>query len=355
MLVKEIQFQKDAVISTINAYKENPKARIMLVSPTGTGKTIIARLLLTNPELHATLIRNPNRKTFRVIYKCHMERLLTQARRRFPDNVVESSLENWMNPDYESDNEIEIVYQMLSKKIDKNLDADLIVYDECHHEACNTVQKFLENAGHLPSFGMTATNERGDNCLIKFDKIIRPISREDAVAQGYICATDLRTIVDTSKNKVELGKQILKEFHHEMGQTMVFVRTKKEIDEITQYIVNELNLTAIAINDECDVDLSLDEFGNGKYKFCVSARRCGEGVDCPGVTDVIFIRNVGSLTDLNQYIGRAARIDVNKCQVWQFVNPLSSNNLDACDVVGIPKSHHLISRKNGKFEVRDFL
>ena len=39
-----------------------------------------------------------------------MERLLTQARRRFPDNVVESSLENWMNPDYESDNEIEIVY-----------------------------------------------------------------------------------------------------------------------------------------------------------------------------------------------------------------------------------------------------
>ena len=113
-------FQKDAVISAIIAYKENPKARVVVVSPTGTGKTIIARLLLTNPELHATLIRNPNRKTFRVIYKCHMERLLTQARRRFPDNVVESSLENWMNPDYESDNEIEIVYQMLSKKIDKS-------------------------------------------------------------------------------------------------------------------------------------------------------------------------------------------------------------------------------------------
>lgn len=355
MQIKDISFQTKAVRDIVDAFVENNKSRVMCVSPTGTGKTIICRNVIIHPELHSALIRNPKRKTLRIIFKCHLERLLTQAKRRFPNEVVESSISNWADPNYISDNKIEIVYQMIGTKIPKDLDADLIIYDECHHEACNTVQEFLENAGHLPSLGLTATDERGDNCLIKFDVVIRPITRQEAVEQGYICQTDIRTIVDTSKNKVSLLKQILVAFNNEMKQTMIFVRTKAEIKQVVDFINTELAELARGCDDDCDIDALLDDFAIGEYKFCVSCRKLGEGLDIPGVTDVIFARNIGSYIDLNQYIGRASRTDVMECRVWEFVTPLSGSNLDTTEVVGLPKSHLLINRVNDEFIVRDFM
>lgn len=355
MSVRFIPFQNAAVEDIVSAYVHNPKARVMCVSPTGTGKTIICRNVILHPLLHSTLIRNPKRTTLRIIFKCHLDRLLTQAKARFPEEVVESSIENWMDPNYTSDNKIEIVYQMIGKKIPQDLDADFIIYDECHHEACNTVQEFLQNAGHLPSLGLTATDERGDNCLIKFDVIVRPISREDAVKQGYICETDIWTIVDTSRNKVDLLKDVLLEFNHIMKQTMIFVRTKAEIKVVVNFINNVLGSSAKGCDDDCDIDALLDEFSAGEFKFCVSCRKLGEGLDIPGVTDVIFARNIGSYIDLNQYIGRAARTDVPECRVWEFVSPLSGSNLDTTEVVGIPKSHKLVNKMDGKFIIRDFM
>lgn len=358
MLIREIEFQNKAVTDIINCYIENPLSRVLLVQPTGTGKTVVARKLVIDPRLTATLLKGKDRKYTRIIYKCHLERLITQADRRFDKNKVKiSSLENWLNPNYISEKEIEIVYQMYSDKLPEELEVDLIIYDECHHEACNTIQEFLEIAGKFPSLGMTATPDRNDNCLIKFDYLIQPITRREAVLQGYICETDIITIVDSSsKNKVKLLKEILLNFHYEMKQTMIFVKTKAEIKEVVDFINNELNLTARGCDDnESNIDILLDDFGLGEYQFLVSCRKLGEGVDIPGVTDVIFARNVGSLIDLNQYVGRAARNDVNECRVWEFVNCLSGSNLDTTEVVGTPKSHRLISKKDGQFIVRNFM
>ena len=363
MLVREIPFQTKAVEDIIDKYELNPFARVMLVSPTGTGKTIIARKFIASDRLREVLLKDKNRTTLRIIYKCHINRLITQAKRRFDTSIVtESTLENWKlqdanHPDaVESTFKVEICYQMYSDKIDEDSDIDLIIYDECHHEACNTIQEFLGTAGKFPSLGMTATPDRNDNCLIKFDYIVEPITRTQAVNQGYICQTDINTIVDTSsKDKVKLLKEILAHFHHEMKQTMIFVRTKKEIAEVVSFINNDLGLLARGCDDDDDIDVLLDDFGAGEYQFIVSCRKLGEGIDVPGVTDVIFARNIGSLIDLNQYIGRAARTDVMECRVWEFVNALSSTNLDTTEVVGIPKSHRLISKKDGKFVVRNFM
>ena len=363
MKIREIPFQTKAVEDIIDKYELNPMARVMLVSPTGTGKTIIARKFIVSERLREVLLKNKARKTLRIIYKCHIERLLTQAKRRFDPTIVgESTVANWEMQDLNDPEAIpstfpvEICYQMYADKINEDSDVDLIIYDECHHEACNTIQEFLGTAGKIPSLGMTATPDRNDNCLIKFDYMIEPITRTQAVAQGYICQTDINTIVDTSsKDKVKLLKEILVDFHHEMKQTMIFVRTKAEIREVVDYINNDLGLLARGCDDGDDVDMLLDDFGAGDYQFIVSCRKLGEGIDVPGVTDVIFARNIGSLIDLNQYIGRAARTDVMECRVWEFVNCLSSDNLDTTEVVGIPKSHRLISKSKGKFMARDFM
>lgn len=362
MLVKDIAFQKDTVEKIINTYAENPVSRTLMVSPTGTGKTIICRLLLENERLREVLLSNKDRTTLRIIYKCHIERLITQARRRFNDKVVaESSIENWKKQDagdpsaIPSTMKVEICYQMYSEKIDDTTDIDLIIYDECQHEACNTIQEFLSTAGKFPSLGMTATPERPDNQMIKFDTVIETMSRHEAVLGGFICETDIVTIVDTSTvHKIPLLKDILTHFHAEMGQTMIFVRTKAEIKQSVDFINSFLPEQARGCQDDDDIDALLDSFGVLEFKFLVSCKKLGEGIDVPNVTDVILARNMGSVIELNQYIGRSARIDVPECRVWEFVNALSNSNLSAIDVIDHPKSHRIVNKVNGQLLVRNF-
>lgn len=360
MQVKEITFQNNAISQIIGHYEKNPLARVMLVQPTGTGKTIVARKLIIDQRLIDLLLKDKARNYLRIVYKCHIERLLTQAERRFDKTLVgKATMDEWRDSEYVNKKPVEVCYQMYSEKLEEDDDIDLVIYDECQHEACLTIQEFLGNAGKFPSLGMTATPERSDNCLLKFDVVVEPISRNEAVDMGYICETDINTIVDTSsKDKTGLLKEILLNFHQEMKQTMIFVRTKKEIREVVDFInknIGEDAARGCGIDKDEDIDDLLDTFGEGDYKFLVSCRKLGEGIDVPGVTDVIFARNIGSLIDLNQYIGRAARPDVYECRVWEFVNCLSDGNLDTTEVVGIPKSHRLINKVNGEFLVRDFV
>lgn len=356
MEIRELAYQNQAISDIIGCYEKNPLARVALVQPTGTGKTIVARKLIIDPRLFELFLKNKNRDYLRIVYKCHLDRLLVQARRRFDPIIVgESTIENWMDPNYKNTHRVEVCYQMFSQKLPDDADIDFIIYDECQHEACNTIQEFLAVGGKFPSLGMTATPDRPDNVLLKFDYIVEPITRKEAVEAGYICETDIITIVDTSsKNKVGLLKEILIEFNHEMKQTMIFVRTKKEINEVVNFIRNTLGELAEGCGDDDDVDDVLDRFATQEFKFLVSCNKLSEGIDVAGVTDVVIAKNVGSEIVLNQIIGRSARIDVPECRVWEFINVLSGSNIDSTDIVGKPRSHKLVNKVAGKFLVRDF-
>ncbi len=357
MIIKDLEYQNQAVSGIISHYKLNPLARVMLVMPTGTGKTIVIRKLIVDPEFISTLLEGKDRDYIRVVYKCHLERLLTQAKRRFDAHLVdESTIENWLDPEYKNKKQVEVCYQMYSGKIPEDADIDIIIYDECQHEACNTIQEFLSTAGKYPSLGVTATPERSDNCLLKFDSVVEPLTRKEAVDQGYICHADINTIVDTSNsNKANLLKDVLFEFDSEMKRVMIFVRTKKEISEVVNFINKNLNQLARGCDGDVDMDEILDSYGAGDFKYLVSCNKLSEGIDVQGVTDIIIAKNVGSNIMLNQIIGRGSRIDIDECRVWEFVNALSDNNLDSTDVVGIPRSHRIINKVNGKFLVRDFM
>ena len=359
MEIRDLSYQNEAVTDIIGHYKKNPLSRVLLVAPTGSGKTVMAVKLVIDPRLKEILLKDKSRDYLRIVYKCHMSRLLTQAKRRFPEMICgEATLEEWRDPEYKNKKDIEICYQMYSEKLEEDDDIDLIIYDECQHEACLTIQEFLGHAGKFPSLGMTATPDRPDNCLIKFDDIVEPLTREEAVMNGFICETDINTIVDTSsKDKTKLLKEIIFNFHHEMKQTMIFVRTKKEINIMVDYIneyIGEGLARGCGIGEEEDVDDLLDSFACGEFKFLISCMKLSEGIDVSGVTDVIIARNVGSNIVLNQIIGRAARIDVMECRVWEFVNALSGSNLDTTEIVGVPRAHRIINKVNGEFLVRDF-
>lgn len=315
--------------------------RVLIVLPTGAGKTITVAALLNNSDMRNAL--GVKGTTLRVLFVAHKHRLLTQAESTFlTESGVElmpQSMMSDISPEY----------------IKKGW--DIIVLDESHHEACLSFQLQLDHFGDMPIIGLTATPDRADGCLIKFETIVAPISREQAVREGFLAPTQLYSFVDApAKDKTFILKDIFDSYADQMGQTMVFVRTKREVRIIAEYLKDQ-GYTSVAVlgQSEKELDKILNDFSTGVYQFIVNCNKINEGVDVAGCESVVLGRQFGSYPQLNQVIGRAARPD-SDCRVWELINPLYGYNLDTTVIVGTPETHKLIYRKNGQWneEVFDY-
>jgi superfamily II DNA or RNA helicase len=324
---------------TINAIAEGVR-RVLIVLPTGVGKTITIAALLDSPEMHKAL-KIEEERPLRVLFLAHVHRLLTQAERTFAEaNNVDIKISTPFS-------------QIPQDDIDW---ADIVVIDEAHHEAMMSIQYQLDTLSAKPIVGLTATKDRADSMLLKFEVIIEPITREQAVAEGWIAETSIWSFVDTSgKDKSTIVNDIAKNYGESMGGTMCFMATKREVQAVADY-VNSLGLRAVALTNQTkqQVDMILDQFSRGEIDWVVNCSRIGEGVDTKGCTSVVIGRNLNSYSLLNQIIGRSARPDT-ECYVFELINPLSANNLDTTVVVGTPKQHLLCSSdRKGGFIEREF-
>jgi superfamily II DNA or RNA helicase len=315
--------------------------RILVDLPTGTGKTLAIACTLCSPEMKKVLGVPLNQK-LKVMFIAHMSRLLTQAERTFAEeNGVELILQSTMSP-------------IPQKIIDNGW--DITVMDEAHHEATVSMQYQLETIlGEIPLIGLTATPIRPDGMVIKFEKFIKPITREQAVIEGHLAETNLYTIADGSeRSKVDILCDIFDEYAHKMNGTLVFVRTKKEVNLITQHLTKLGYKTVGLLNQTAkELDEILDSFSLGDIQFIVSCNKLGEGIDVLGCSTVVLGRTLGSYSLLNQIVGRAARPDCD-CNIYEIVNPLSATNLDTTCVVGTPKTHILIHYAKGKWQEEIF-
>ncbi len=326
--------QTDAIIS------KNPKARILVKLPTGVGKTTTSGMIFASPIVRKALHVHENEK-LRILFVAHKHRLLTQAEREFAH-----------------DSSIEFIPQSIFSNIPDEVMKrgwHIVCIDESHHESCASIQYHLEKLGDYPIIGLTATPDRADGFLIKFDNIVETITRQQAVEEGWLSPTNIHSFIDVSgKDKTKLLNDMLEAYAHEMGQTMVFVKTKKEVTLITHKL-KELGYTAIGLLNQSnkETDNILDSFSEGKIQFIVNCMKISEGVDVKGCDTVLLGRQVGSYALLNQIIGRASRPD-SSCHVYELINPLSASNLDTTVVVGEPESHRLVWKQAGKWVQRNF-
>lgn len=338
---KEVRWYQVAARNGVeDALEKSSVARVLVVLPTGAGKTITSGLIFASHRVRKALNVPADRK-LRLLFIAHKHRLLTQAEAA-----------------YAAAEGVEFISQSAFADIPSEVLAqgwDVTCIDEAHHEAMSTIQYHLDKLGNHPIIGLTATPDRADGCLIKFDTIVAPISREQAVEEGYLAPTKIHSFMDVpSKEKVDVLNDIFENFAHQMGQSMVFVKTKKEVQAITDSLIGK-GYTAIGIlnQSEKELDTILNRFSAGEVQFIVNCNKINEGVDVKGCTDVILGRQFGSYSQLNQVIGRAARPD-SDCNVWELVNPLSGRNLDTTVIVGTPESHRLVSKEGGQWVERQF-
>lgn len=320
---------------------ENGSKRILIKLPTGTGKTVTIACSMAFPRIRAALGVTEERN-LRVLFVAHNRRLLTQAERTFA-----------------AENGVDLLVQSMFSEIPAEVIKqgwDVTVIDEAHHEACASFQYHLEKLGDRPIIGLTATDQRSDGSLIKFEEIIEPLTRDEAVARGFLAETNIHSFVDVpSKDKIKIISDIMTNFIHQMGKTILFVKTKKEATAIAKHIT-DLGYSAVGLTDQSSKEINqiLDDFSDGKIQFVVNVNRLGEGIDVRGCDTVFIGRTLGSYSLLNQIVGRANRGDVDETNVWELVNPLSARNLDTTTIVGVPKSHRLVSHERGNWVERLF-
>lgn len=312
--------------------------RILVIMPTGSGKTITSGLILIDEGIRETL-KVPVGRQIVCWFLCHRQRLLSQAEMA-----------------YAAEESIKIITVSTSGEIPTDHVPDIIIYDEAHHEATLSVQLRLEKITVAPMIGFTANevDARGDGRLCKFSKIIQPMTRAEAVKAGYLAESHIYSFIDSSRSLVDIGVDMILECHTIMGQTMPFLKTKKEVIEF------DLRLKKLGFKSQALIDLSekelnyqLARFENKEFQYGPSCMKLGEGVDVKGCESMQNLRKLRSRGLLNQFIGRASRND-SPCRIFEAIDPLTTN-LDATSIVGVPKEHNIFYKVRGEWRKHELI
>lgn len=142
-----------AKVAEARALMASGKKSICLVSPTGSGKTIIA----------AHIIHSALSKERRVLFLAHRRELIDQCAAKLRDlgicdyNIVLSGHPHSRNP--KAPMQIASIQTLIRREYPP---ADLVIIDESHHAAAGQYQTLLANYPDAYVLGLTATPERLD-------------------------------------------------------------------------------------------------------------------------------------------------------------------------------------------------
>jgi len=362
-------YQKLAVQRAIGAIADGKK-RVLLTLATGTGKTFIAYQIVRK-LLNLKWRVDGKEQQPKVLFLADRNILVDQAINTFNSierQIVkvdgkEIRRRNGVVPS--SANVYFAIYQAITgganndeileyyKQYPKDF-FDIIVIDECHRGSANDegswrrVLEHFEDAVHL---GLTATPKRDDNVdtYNYFGKPVYEYSLKEGINDGFLTPykvkrvrTNLDEYVFKSGDNVKQGELEKQQYdQNEFNRTIII---PKRIDKIAQSIldlINPMDKTIVfcvdqehalrmrdAINrhktvrdmDYC-VRVTSDEGQRGKEKLeqfqdndkdipviLTSSQMLTTGVDARNVRNIVLVRNINSMVEFKQIIGRGTRI-----------------------------------------------
>lgn len=364
-------YQRIAINRTIEAVAKG-QGRILLVMATGTGKTftafqIIHRLTKSGAKKKVLYLADRNILIDQTMVQDFrpFKKVMTKIKNR----VMDSSYEIYM-----------ALYQQLVDYDENGEDPfkefapsffDLILVDECHRGSArddSAWRKILEYFKSATQIGMTATPKvkEGANNLDYFNEPLYTYSlrqgiedgflapyrvtnsfinvdlegwspEEDEtdihgylIEQGYYSRKDFGREVALLKRREIVARRITKMLHQigRMTKTIVFCTDVEEAEAMRELLVN-LN------SDLCKKDpryvmritgddnygkKQLDNFIDVDEPYpCVvtTSEMLSTGVDCKTCGLIVIDKEIGSMTEFKQIVGRGTRLRIDKGK-WHF-------------------------------------
>lgn len=344
--------QEEALAELDNVLTSGER-RALIVSATGTGKTILAALAAQNihPE--------------RLLFLAHREQILKKARQEFA-RVFDQPLENsGLFAGGISDIQKPFVFATIQSigrpdtldSIDP-LSFDLIIIDEVHRAGAATYGRIIDHFEPRFLLGLTATPERSDsfNVFELFDynvpyeiRLQRALEEDMLAPFNYYGVEDFTdstgaTVSDSSqlallatRERVDHIVQMLELYGHTSGvKGLLFCSHNDEARELSALLnersVHGHRLRTLSLSGSDSIEsreAAVQRLERGDLDYLLTVDIFNEGIDIPAVNQVVMLRCTQSSIIFTQQLGRGLRKAVGKdhLRVIDFIGNYANNFL----------------------------
>lgn len=334
-------------LRSLKAIRDKAKDKALIISATGTGKTILCALDVREV--------NPNKFLFIV----HNEGILNRAKEEFKKVLpIKNDSDFGLLTGKHRDVDAKYLFatiQTLSrddnfKQFDEN-EFDYIVFDEAHRSAASTYQRVFNYFKPKFMLGMTATPERSDELSIfeLFDyNIAYEIRLQAALESDILCPFHYFGVTDyvhqgikeddvtrylTSDERVNyiIQKTDYYGYSGEILQGLIFVSSKKEDYDLADKLSSK-GIKSVALTGDDSVNyrqIVIEKLREGKINYIITVDLFNEGIDIPEVNQVVMLRPTESSIIFIQQLGRGLRKSANKeyVTVIDFIGNYKTNYL----------------------------
>ena len=284
------QYQEDAVNDCLRCFEERKNKSVMLESPVGSGKTLMALQVIHRLQEH---LGRPLKVNWVAPRRHLLQQVMEVNMGLHQENIRPVSLFDHFPPP-----------------------ADFVVLDEAHHEATQSCVLLYEKMHHTWTLGLSATPLRTDRMKLSFQDTVNTCSIGRLIRDGYLSPFhsyllpqyDVTTVADTYLASPD-----------RWGKSLVFFRTIKECFDFQARLLNA-GITCEVVTAESDKDRQLEHFLSGKCSVIANVSMLTEGFDQPNLQS-IFARDASRLPTI-QMCGRGLRRAPGKeqCNIVQSGN-----------------------------------
>ena len=234
---------------------------LLIESPTGSGKTVMG----------VRLCQALAAQGLKIGWVAHRRELLKQAEKT--------------NIEFFGINDIQYI-SMFDRHPEKYADRDVIVVDECQHDASKSAQILHDTIRPNHIIGLTATPYRTDRAQLCFQKVIKDAGIHQLIREGYLAEFN-QWVIDDEWTPENVCRTYL-EKPEEWGKTVIYFLTCDDARKCAELLTDN-GIPTACITGNSPRDSILKSFEEGEFQVLTNVAVLTEGFDCPSLKTV-FVR-----------------------------------------------------------------